>query len=135
MAKVVIPNGAEGEEAVYREQVIREYGENPFIEALPPICAPEEVVEKLAVYPYYSEEERNLDAHYRIHLTQKLFQCFQPLPQHLDLESRISRVIRQGYLPRNPISKEYVISLKDGYRAVQNCDINANQHFRSTARG
>ena len=135
MAKVVIPNGAEGEEAVYREQVIREYGENPFIEALPPIYSPEEVVEKLAVYPPYSEDERNLDAHYRIHLTQKLFQCFQPLPQHLDLESRISRVIRQGYLPRNPISKEYVISLKDGYRAVQNCDINANQQFRSTACG
>jgi len=73
MAKVVIPNGAEGEEAVYREQVIREYSGNPFIEALPPIYAPEEVVEKLAVYPPYSEEERNLDAHYRIHLTQKLF--------------------------------------------------------------
>jgi len=33
------------------------------------------------------------------------------------------------------VSKEYVISLKDGYRAVQNCDINANQQFRSTACG
>ena len=80
MGKVLIPNGAQGEEAVYREQVIKEYGGNPFIEALPPLYAPEEVVEKLAVYPYYSEEERNLDARYRIHLTQKLFQCFQPLP-------------------------------------------------------
>jgi hypothetical protein len=53
----------------------------------------------------------------------------------LDLESRISRVIRQGYLPRNPVGREYVMSLKDGYRAVQNCDINANQQFRSTACG
>ena len=31
--------------------------------------------------------------------------------------------------------QRYVISLKDGYRAVQNCDINANQQFRSTACG
>jgi len=73
MGKVAIPNGVEGEEAVYREQVIREYVGNPFIEALPPIYAPEEVVEKLAVYPPYSEEERNLDAHYRIHLTKNFF--------------------------------------------------------------
>lgn len=31
----------------------------------------------------------------------RLFQIFQPLPVHLDMESRISRVLRQGYLARN----------------------------------
>jgi len=135
MGKVIIPNGAVGEDAVYKEQAIREYSGNPFIEALPPIYAPDEVVEKLAVYPYYSEEERNLDAHYRIHLTQKLFKCFQPLPLHLDLESRISRVIRQGYLMRNPINREYVMSLRDGYKAIHSYDINFSQEFRSQACG
>jgi len=29
------------------------------------------------------------------------------------------------------VSKEYVISLKDGYRAVQNCDINANSSLEA----
>ncbi len=135
MGKVLIPHGVVAEEAVYKEQIIEEYRGNPFIEALPPIFSPEEVIDKMIVYPPYNEGERELDAHYRIHLVQKLFQCFQPLPLHLDLESRISRVIRQGYLARNPISRDYVISLNDGYKAIQNCDINTNQQFRSTACG
>lgn len=135
MRKILIPNGTDAVEAEYKNQVIDEYKGNPFIEALPDILPPEDVVRKLTVYPPYSDEERNLDAHYRIHLAQKLFQAFQPLPRHLDLESRISRVIRQGYIPRNPVSREYVISFKEGYKAIQNADINSNQHFRSTGCG
>jgi len=66
-----------------------------FYRALPPIYAPEEVVEKLAVYPPYSEEERNLDAHYRIHLTQKLFIASSLYPA-FGFGKQDSRVIRQG---------------------------------------
>jgi hypothetical protein len=99
--RILIPNGGEAVEAEYNEQVIEEYGDNPFIEALPPILNELEAVEKLAVYPNFDPQERRLDKQYRIHMVQRLFQCFQPLMIHLDLESRISRVIRQGYLARN----------------------------------
>ncbi|HOL22993.1 MAG TPA: ATP-binding protein, partial [bacterium] len=95
---IFIPNGGEAVEAEYIEQMIEEYRGNPFIEALPPIYSKDEVVDKLIVYPIYNSKERMLDSHLRVHMVQRLFQCFQPLQVHLDLESRISRVIRQGYL-------------------------------------
>ena len=101
--------------AEYKEQVILEYQNNPFIEALPELLSQNDVVEKLAVYPYYHTEERALDSQYRIHIVQRLFGCFQPLPIHLDLESKISRVIRQGYIARNIFNREYV---SNSYRST-----------------
>ena len=96
MNRVIIPNGCNAIEVDYSEQVIEEYRKNPFIEALPSILSTEEAIEKMAIYAEYNSKERMLDKQYRIHLVQRLFQCFQPLWIHLDLESRISRVIRQG---------------------------------------
>lgn len=137
MNKILIPNGAEAVEAEYKEQVIEEYNGNPFIEALPPILSAEEAIEKLAVYPKYNPRERMLDKQYRIHLVQRLFQCFQPLTIHLDLESRISRVIRQGYLARNPFRPEYAAGLQEGYKMIHNLnrELSSNNVFRTTAAG
>lgn len=134
---IFIPNGGEAVEAEYIEQMIEEYKGNPFIEALPPIYSKDEVVDKLIVYPNYNSKERMLDSHLRVHMVQRLFQCFQPLQVHLDLESRISRVIRQGYLARNPFRPEYAASLQDGYRMIQNLnlDLCSNKRFRTTAAG
>lgn len=134
---IFIPNGGEAVEAEYKEQMIEEYRGNPFIEALPPIYSKDEVVDKLVVYPNYNSKERMLDSHLRVHMVQRLFQCFQPLQVHLDLESRISRVIRQGYLARNPFRPEYAASLQDGYRMIQNLnlDLCSNKRFRTTAAG
>lgn len=134
---IFIPNGGEAVEAEYIEQMIEEYKGNPFIEALPPIYSKDEVVDKLIVYPIYNSKERMLDSHLRVHMVQRLFQYFQPLQVHLDLESRISRVIRQGYLARNPFRPEYAASLQDGYRMIQNLnlDLCSNKRFRTTAAG
>lgn len=119
MDRFIIPNGSEVVFANYNEQYIDEYKDNPFIEALPPILSREEVIEQLASYPKYSEEERNLDSHYRLHIVvQRLLQVFQPLPIHLELENIISTMIRTGYVSRNPIKKEYTQMLIDGYREI-----------------
>lgn len=137
MSNIIIPNGGKAVEAEYKEQVVSEYNGNPFIEALPPIYSMEEVVEHLAVYPSYNEQERLLDKQYKIHLVQRLFQCFQPLMVHLDLESRISRTIRQSYLSRNPYKPEYAIALHDGYQMIHNLNVEASNGsmFRSTSYG
>ena len=90
------------EEAEYKEQVIPDYQDNPFIEALPNLLSPHEVVEKLAFYPEYLQNERKLDSHYRIYMVDRLFQVFQPLPMNIELERKISRALRQGYVSRNP---------------------------------
>lgn len=137
MNKVMLVNGGEAVIAEYKEQFIPEYSGNPFIEALPPIYSQEEVVEKLAIYPLYNEKERQLDKQYRVHILQRLLLVFQPLVIHLDLESRISRIIRQGYLARNPFDPKYISTFQEGYDAIQNMnyDLNNNEFFRSTGLG
>lgn len=106
--------------AFYHEQVIKEYEGNPLIEALPPILSKQEVVEKLCYYPHFDESERQLDSQYRFHIIQRLFSLFQVLPFHIDLESRLSRLLRQGYIGRNPFSPTYASSLIQGHENIQN---------------
>lgn len=137
MNRVIIPNGCDAIVAEYGDQIIEEYNGNPFIEALPSILSTEEAIEKMAIYADYNPKERTLDKHYRIHLVQRLFQCFQPLWIHLDLESRISRVIRQGYLARNPFRAGYAQGLQEGHRSINGLqsELSNNNVFRTTAAG
>ncbi|KAI4449916.1 Transposon Tn7 transposition protein TnsC [Eubacterium plexicaudatum ASF492] len=124
------------EKARYHEQVIPEYRGNPMIEALPEIWSGETVVEMLSEDAPYHDGERMLDAHYRMHCIQRLFHYFQPLEQHIDIEQRISRCIRQGYLNRNPLSQEYARTLADGYEAlVGRKGYQSIQGFRPNASG
>lgn len=88
------------------------------IEALPEIWAGDTVEEMLSEEAPHHDGERMLDARYRMHCIQRLFHYFQPLEQHIDIEQRISRSIRQGYLNRNPCTKEYARILADGYEAL-----------------
>lgn len=106
--------------AIYSEQVLKEYKDNPSIEALPPIYSKKEVIRKLSRIPDYNEEERNLEEHYRFHCIQKLFDFFEPLQKHIDIEQRFSRVIRQGYISRSPIGAEYATNLQEGYKLIKN---------------
>ena len=115
--------------AEYKKQLIPEYQGNPLIEALPPILSEEDAVELMGVYPTYHEQERLLEPQYRYHCVQRLFRYFQPLGQHIDLEQRFSRVIRQGYLGRNPATKDYVQQLQR--RLSQDSDYD----IRTTATG
>ena len=124
------------EKARYLEQVIPEYQGNPMIEALPEIWAGETVVEMLSEDAPYHDGERMLDAHYRMHCIQRLFRYFQPLEEHIDIEQRISRCIRQGYLNRNPILREYARILADGYEALADRKgYQSIQGFRPNASG
>ncbi len=106
MKEVIIPNGSVAVEAEYKDQIIPDYRGNPFIEALPNILSPQDVIERLAFYPEYNKSEREVESHYRIYMIDRLFQVFQPLPMNLELESKISRAIRQGYISRNPFDKK-----------------------------
>ncbi len=107
-------------EADYLEQVLPEYRDNPLIEALPDIMSDDETIDALTATPVYSEEERNLDAKYRIHcLSRLLHDYYQPLPQHLDIEKRISVCMRQGYRNRNPAGKEYALMVNESYEAMK----------------
>ncbi|MEK4086073.1 ATP-binding protein [Psychrobacillus sp. FSL K6-1415] len=118
--KLLIPNGTEAVFAEYTDQEVEEYKGNPFIEALPPIFSKEQAIDKLAHYPTFDRAERNLDSHIRLHLIQRLFQYYQPTFHTLDLESRVSRMIRMGYVHRNPLKPEFINVLKGNYQYIKN---------------
>lgn len=107
--------------AVYKEQELMDFRGNPLIEALPMILSPEEAYEKLSYYPPYEEQEVNLPAHIRYHAIPRINKFFQPVMQHLDLEQRFSRLLRHGYVSRNPRLSDY------------NRALNGTQDIRSTA--
>lgn len=137
LKKITIPNGVEAVVADYKNQVIEDYKGNPLIEALPEIISKYDTMDQLAVYPYYDHNERNLESHYRCHLIQRLFQYFQPLGNHLDLYNRISIILRQGYISRNPMDIQYTGIFNNGYEAIlkNNIELNNSSIFRSSASG
>ena len=121
MEIVRLPNGTESVVATYRKQVIPDFAGNPWIEALPDILSPEQVIEALSSYPPMDPLERQLEPHLRIHLIpQRLSQYFQPLEQHLVLYDAISSMIRGGYAERNPFLPSVIRRLSQiedaGYR-------------------
>ena len=95
------------EMAVYRDQPVPLYRGNPLIEALPPIWMMQETTRLLGYYPEYDEQQRGLPPEVRLHLILNAVQFFEPLPIHLDLEQRFSRMIRMGYQARNPIQRGF----------------------------
>lgn len=107
--------------AVYKEQDVMDFRGNPLIEALPPILSPEEAYEKLSYYPPYDVNEASLPTHIRYHAIPRINKFFQPVMAHLDLEQRFSRLLRHGYVSRNPRLPEY------------NRALNGSQDIRSTA--
>lgn len=93
--------------ASYLEQEVAAYRGCPYIEALPAIMTEDEGMEALARYPPYDESERCAPSHLRLHMIQAALQFFAPLPVHIDLERRFSRMIRAGYSMRNPLARGF----------------------------
>lgn len=124
-------------EAIYNEQIIDEYSGNPFIESLPLINSKSDVINMISCYPKFDEKEREYESHIRLHLVQRIFLYFQVLPCHLDLEAKISRIIRGGYISRNPITPDYVRSFNNGYKDIQRGNLNYNNtdNFVTTSSG
>ena len=108
----------EMQEARYLPQVVEDYKGNPLIEALPPIYSAAKAAQLLATDLGYHEGERDLDDEYREHCIYRLFRYFQPLDTHIDIEKRVSRAIRQGYISKNPATPRYASKLAQGAAAI-----------------
>ena len=92
---------------VYRKQLVGRYEGNPLIEALPPILSTPDAAKLLAYSPKREPNSHKLPPEIRTHLVMDAIHFFEPLPVHLDLEQRISRVIRDSYVGRNPLAKDH----------------------------
>lgn len=111
--------------AEYHTQQLPDYEGNVLIEALPPIMDSAEAYDRLCNMPLYDEKERLLSSELRYNALYRLQHFFQPISQHLDLERRFSRLIRTGYLSRNPMDPDQV-------RQLTNMPVSTNKSSASS---
>ncbi|MED4717334.1 ATP-binding protein [Bacillus badius] len=95
------------EEANYKQQVLTEYSNNPFIEALPPIFDEDDVLSRFMLTPRITEQDKQSETNIRYHVLKRIKNFIQPLPIHFEVERRLSTLIRRGYLARNPLDKTF----------------------------
>lgn len=126
---IELPTGAKAVQAEYIDTGIEEYKNNPLIEALPPINKRSEVPKLLAHYPKLDKNMKNSSPELRIHSLQCVFDIFQPFTNHMELEQNISVAIRQGYIDRNPLSKNFPNDSKILHESVKNKNFNKNNKF------
>ncbi len=127
-------------EPEYKAQELREYENNPFIEALPELFEVDEVARQFTIYPHVDDNERKKRTVARHHMIKRLKNFVQPLDIHFEIERKLSTIIRQGYLARNPFSYEFFQRLQHlnkvkeevSDKQVEKLD-ELNQTLRSTA--
>ena len=127
------------EEADYKLQLLNEYSQNPFIEALPPIFSEDDVLDRFIVTPRISEQDKQSEINIRYHVLKRVKNFIQPLPIHFEVERRLSTLIRRGYLGRNPLDKTFFERIRmlhelreDEKQSHKYIDERLN-HIRSTA--
>lgn len=91
------------------------YRHNVFVEALPPVLEEEDVANRIARWPAYEMKERLNDSIDRLEAVQRIKNFVVPMPVHLELYRRFSRLIRGGYMARNPIEAEWKKQLRAGF--------------------
>ncbi len=101
------PQSVSAVKAIYRDPGLDCYRGNPLIEPLPPIFTEEMIAHLLQYSPGYEEGYRELPLEHRLHLIVDAVRFIQPLPIHLRLEQCFSRMIRSGYVGRNPSAPKF----------------------------
>jgi hypothetical protein len=104
------------EEAKYKPVIEPTHRHNLYIEALPEIMTLEKVSSRIARRPVWFPEERQNRPIDRLQAVQRIENYIEPLPIHIDLEQRFSRMIRNGYLNRNPINEEWIKQIRSGFK-------------------
>ena len=116
-------------EADYKDQGLPEYNDNPLIAALPIIMEPVVVAKALTKRPTYHPAELNLPSHIRTHAINRLTRdFFVPQTNHIVVEQKISKLIRAGYLNRNPKTATFKRKLNAIRGLVQKEDLTAYIH-------
>ncbi|OXS75824.1 ATP-binding protein [Domibacillus enclensis] len=135
---IVVLKG-EFEKAQYKQQVLSEYKQNPFIEALPPIFTENDVLERFMVAPRITSQDKAQETNIRYHILKRIKTFIQPLPIHFEVERKLATLIRGGYLARNPLNKTYFERLRvlnelqaEEKKSLRDIDQRLN-YIRSTA--
>ncbi len=107
-------------------RLLPEHRDNPFIAELPPLMSEQEVIAALSEEPSFKIEERGYPDHLRCACIMRLnHHYFRPLRRHLDLESRLAQLLREGYDGRNISDGSYLMHLRDNHARVVQRDMQA----------
>ena len=121
-------------EASYLPPELPKFGGNPLIAALPPSNTKKGAAKLMQRFPEYNDAMRQLPPHLRTQAVMDLLHFFQPLAINLRLEGMISRVIRDGYLSRNPMDPAYAGTINERLQCFKENRSLAG-HFAPTAAG
>ena len=123
--------------AIYQDPGITAYNGNPLIEAMPPIMSVQQIKNGLMGQVNFDPKDIFIDGRKRAHVIASLLDdFFQPLSPHLQLEEKISIMIRQGYVGRNLKDGSLNRHMQNGYERVMTGELDAYrfQEAKSTAR-
>ena len=122
--------------AIYQKQSVPQYRGNPLIEALPPIMSQKDLRAGLTGEVQFDPHDIFAAGRERAHIIASLLDdFFQPLSAHLQLEERLSIMIRMGYVGRNLDDGSLNTHMQNGYERVMTGDLKAFRfhHANSTA--
>lgn len=124
-------------QAMYSDTGVSQYQGNPLIEALPPILDKRQLRDGLSGQIAFRPTDAYLDGQTRIHvIAQLLDRFFQPLSRHIELESKLSILLRQGYVGRNLATGALNAHIQNGYERIMLGDLGVFrfEHVQSTAK-
>jgi hypothetical protein len=110
-------------DAEYIEQYVDDYEGNLLIEALPQIFTANKVGEMLYSYPVCREKDKDLEPEIRLHLVEQVRNFMLPFTYHIMMEASISRLIRRGYVGRNPLSPYFARQFAIGVKEILNTNL------------
>ena len=93
------------------------YPGNPYVEALPPMLAGQELIQALASVPPYSTSDRDRSTGERLQLLSALYEFYQPLTMTLDLYCEVYNAMQHCYGQYTP--QREAAAFQQGYAAMQ----------------
>jgi len=132
--QALLANSRTVRRAKYSDPELPKFVGNPSIEALPLINNRDQALDGIERLPKYENEMRHLPAQLRTQMAMDILHFFQPLPVHLKLEGMVSRMIRDGYLCRNPLDPDHSHDLRVRLKHFKNARVFGDQ-FTPTGCG
>ena len=123
--------------AVYTPSPVSDYQGNPFIEALPPIFEAQDTIQAIKGSIEFKQSDRQLPNNTRAHIISQLFNnFFHPIRRHLELEQKISIMLRKGYVGRNIVTGDFNRILNRSHQIAlsNNFEPTPSNDIRSTAQ-
>ena len=105
--------------AVYNPSVGYGFSGNPLIEALPKPLNAGSMINKIQKYPPYKKDERYLAPEDKTNLIGQISRVFVPLPVTIRIAQNIDIALRNGYVERNPLSKDVTKFYHENYNKLQ----------------